>query len=534
MKKEELFEAMNDIDEDKIKKAGEYSVQKKNTLVKWIAPIACAAAAFLLLIFCLPLFKGRGGVSGEEPGTPGSDGGVQTGGNKTQEGSTAGSGSTDSGPADNGAKDTVRPAEASGEVTVPVAAAVYPDEVKRLMAECPEPVAEGMSAEDFLYGSDHWDWWEGYRETLDYDLNRSMGGYYQSVMEKLLVSDENTVCSPLNTYFAFSMLAEVSEGDTRQQILDMLGVADIESLRKNTSDLFLSNYVDTPVIKSLPANSIWLNGDLDYNEDTLDTLSEKYFVSSFRGKAGSEEMNEALRIWTDTNTGGLLSEYTKDMYLSEDLIMSIVSTMYYKAMWQDKFIAQSTDKAVFHGTKGDTQVDMMHITKLMGVYMGKQYSAVNLTVNDGGTMYFILPEEGRDVDSLLSDDEICKMISAGYNGDEWVPALAHISVPKFKVSCKSDIAGMLTELGVRDVMDASKADFTPLTQTGGVFLGKAEHAAMVEIDEEGITGAAYTQLDLCGAGMPPDEMYFTVDRPFMFIITGYDNSVLFAGVIRNL
>ena len=81
--------------------------------------------------------------------------------------------------------------------------------------------------------------------------------YYSSLMEKLLVSkDDNTVCSPLNTYIAFSMLAEVSDGNTRKQILDMLGTSDIETLRKNVSKLWEINYVDTPILKSLLANSL--------------------------------------------------------------------------------------------------------------------------------------------------------------------------------------------------------------------------------------------------------------------------------------
>ena len=93
---------------------------------------------------------------------------------------------------------------------------------------------------------------------------------------------------------------------------------------------------------------------------------------------------------------------------------------------------------------------------------------------------------------------------------------------------------MLKELGITDAMNATLADFSPLTDQSGIFLNKAEHAAMVEIDEEGVTGAAYTDMELCGAGLPEDEIDFTADRPFMFIITGGDGSILFAGTIKNI
>ena len=48
----------------------------------------------------------------------------------------------------------------------------------------------------------------------------------------LVSEDENTVCSPINLYIAFAMLAETSDGNTRQQILDMLGAQDMDTLRE--------------------------------------------------------------------------------------------------------------------------------------------------------------------------------------------------------------------------------------------------------------------------------------------------------------
>ena len=77
-------------------------------------------------------------------------------------------------------------------------------------------------------------------------------------------------------------------------------------------------------------------------------------------------MNEALRTWTDSNTGGLLSDYTKDMSISPDTVLEILSTIYYKAMWRGEFRTDNTTQETFHGTKGDTTVDMMHKTDMMG------------------------------------------------------------------------------------------------------------------------------------------------------------------------
>ena len=175
-----------------------------------------------------------------------------------------------------------------------------------------------------------------------------MDAYYQKLMEQMLVSDnENTVCSPINLYIAFAMLAETSDGNTRQQILDMLGAQDMDTLRKNISSLWKSNYADTPALKSVLANSLWLDGEETYNDTTLQRLAEQYYASTFRGTPGSEEMNQALRTWTDDNTGGLLKEYTKDMAIAPETVFELVSTIYYKAMWRENFWEVDTEKETF-------------------------------------------------------------------------------------------------------------------------------------------------------------------------------------------
>lgn len=77
------------------------------------------------------------------------------------------------------------------------------------------------------------------------------------------------------------MLSEITDGNTRAQILAALKANDIESLRKNVSALWQSNYANDPSFTSLLANSLWLNSDVKYKEETLKRLAGDYFISSF-------------------------------------------------------------------------------------------------------------------------------------------------------------------------------------------------------------------------------------------------------------
>jgi serine protease inhibitor len=475
VKKEDLFVAIGEIDARSVQRAEWYRANAKPAWVRWAALAACVALLVGVFAAAARLKNGRGGETAE---------------------------------------------------------------LVSVRAQYPEPTAKKLSPKQFMESRAHGAWWLDYQKKVKASsaAREGMDGYDAAIMEKLLVSDEeNTVCSPLNTYFAFAMLAEVSAGNTRQQILDMLGVSDMDTLRENVHALWEGNYADTPMLTSILANSIWLNNDVQYQDETLNTLAGQYYASSFRGKPGSKEMDEALQAWTDENTGGLLSQYTKDLKLDKNTVLALVSTIYYKASWQSDFGQWNTAKETFHGVKGDTEVDMMHQTESMDVCRTDAFTAVNLYLKDSGEMIFFLPDEGTDVNSLLSDPDVLRAVN--FTGGGWDHPLVNLSVPKFRVSAKTDLIETIRALGVTDALNRDTADFTPLTEEAeNMRLTEAQHAAMVEIDEKGVTGAAYTEMAVVteGAVEVPEIIDFVLDRPFMFVITGADGSILFSGVVRNI
>lgn len=411
-------------------------------------------------------------------------------------------------------------------------------DIKVIEAVYPEAISEGADPEAFVMGDDHWDWWQSYRELVNASAGQQNGmdAYYAAILKEVLVTDrnENTVCSPLNIYVALSMLAEVSDTDTRAQILEALEADDMESLRSRAKALWEANYLDTPVIRSLLADSLWLRNDITYHEDTLRRLAEDYHASSFTGEMGSAELDKKLQDWTDQNTGGLLSEYTKDMTLDARTVLGLVSTIYYKAAWNEKFQADRTEDAVFHGAAGDTNVQMMHRDDMMQFFRTNRFQAVSLGLSDSGSMYFFLPEEGTDVRTLVTDPDALR-ICRGTWEQETAYLIVHLSIPEFKVSRKTELMDSLQKLGITDALDPEKADFSPLTdEADQIWLNAAEHAAMVEVDEEGVTGAAYTELAMAGAGMPQEEVELVLDRPFYFAIVSPDGSLLFSGIVQTI
>lgn len=410
--------------------------------------------------------------------------------------------------------------------------------VAAVEADNPEKVAASLSLEEYMVSEARADWLESYQSKVakSKDAQAEISEYESALMKELLVSDtENTVCSPINTYIAFAMLAEVTDGNTRQQILDALNVRSIEMLRSNIETLWKSNCVDTPAVKSLIANSLWLNDAVSYNDSTLKRLAKNYYASSFTGTPGSKAMDRALREWTDEKTGGLLSEYTRNMSINKDMVLELVSTIYYEGIWQDAFTADATSEGIFHGVSGDTTADMMHASRTANVFRTDNFAALELELSDSGSMYLLLPEEGVDVNELAADSNVMKMILK--ESKESDLKMVNMTIPKFKVSSKRNLTDAMRSLGIKDALDPATADYSPLTnELEGIVLDKAEQAAMVEVDEDGVIGAAYTELGMKMTSLMPEyeTVDFVVDRPFMFVITGADGSAIFAGIERNL
>ena len=413
-----------------------------------------------------------------------------------------------------------------------------PARVLAIEAEGPAPEAEELPAEEFLMGDAHWDWWEAQRERINESTARQEGmeRFYEDLLGDLLATEEqeNAVCSPLNIYLALSMLAESSDGNTRDQILNVLQAGTLGELRSRVRALLDANEMDTPAVKSLPAASLWLRDDLHYHEETLQRLTDEYDASSYRGEMGSEAMDRMLQEWTDEHTGGLLKEYTGEMNLQPETVMALVSAIYFKAAWSQRFAPERTEEKIFHGAAGDTPVPMMRRDDMMPYYRLNRFRAVSLGLSDSGSVCFFLPEEGTDVRSLAGDPDVIR-ICRGMRQEESSYPLVHLTVPKFEVSGKTDLMETLARLGITDAADPELADFSPLTsEAEKIWLDKAEHAAMVKMDEEGVTGAAYTELAMAGAGMPQLEVDFTLDRPFFFAVTAADGSILFAGILQTI
>ena len=425
-------------------------------------------------------------------------------------------------------------AQASGQLAAPpeVASVPYPKET--------DYVKNGTVDYD-AYDKAYDAWLDARQAKLQTTVDPAdVAHWFTSSIPVLLqdAGEENRVCSPLNVYMALAMLAAVTDGESRGQILSALGADSLDELQTRAALLWQENSWDDGLVTSMLANSIWLRDGYEYNEETLRKLGEDFFASAFSGEMGSDSYNTELQNWIDQNTGGLLAEQVSGVQLRPETVLALVSTIYYSAQWSDPFYEQNNTQDTFHAPSGDETATFMHRSSGGTVYYGEGFMATGLSLQNSGYMWLLKPDAGVNAAELLQSGDAVDFLLA--NGDwaqsQW--AEIDLSIPKFDVSSDLDLLDALAQLGMTDVQTPGTADFTPLTTANQLPLAltEAKHAARVKIDEDGCEAAAYTILMVTEtAEMPPEEIVeFKLDEPFLFAITGIDGLPLFVGVVNQV
>lgn len=376
------------------------------------------------------------------------------------------------------------------------------------------------------------------RRKLAKNINEYSNFYKTSAREILGSADgENMVYSPLALYEALSMLAEITDGSTRDEVLEVLNSPDIETQRDRAQTLFVSNYSEATGSMVLPAASLWINVDYPYNKEAVDSLAFNYFADSYLFDGYDESSTARIQNWINEKTRGLLKEAVEGVELTPDSILNICTTLYFNGRWSDWFYKDYTEEMTFHSPSGDITTDFMYKQESGSLFLGSNFTAViNSFENDGGLMYFILPNEGETVDDVLSSDEYLDFvfIRNPRQDFDYYDAIVHQRIPKFDISSDVSLNQALKNLGIEKVFTGN-GDFSNLiSEKYPVSVDKVQHAARIKIDEEGCEAAAYVDLGLVGeAPPPPEEVYFTADRPFIIVIKTDTNQPLFMGVVNN-
>ena len=416
-----------------------------------------------------------------------------------------------------------------------IAEAAYPE-----MPPYPDESLLETDPDAYNKALDEWGNWKYSRRDsydafgLDTDI---YNGFFESTLNAFLNNSngENAIYSPLSLYFALGICAEISDGNTRKQLLSLLQQNNTDSLRDYSNRLWNINYSDDGVAKCVLANSLWTNSNIECNRSTLDLLAQNYYASSYSGDPANDEYNQMFRKWLNSQTDDMLNDFTSNMKFSPEMLLTLVSTVSYSGKWNYTFDVKDTKPDVFYTENGKSKCDFMNAEFCVPYSRGERFTAVSLPVAENGEMRIILPDEGINVDELLSDEEAIGYMSCRHPSlyKNYQDVTVILSVPKFDVSSHIDLKDGLMQLGVTDIFSET-SDLSPLgLGKDGASLSQAIQDTRVIADEEGCRASTITEMGLFTGAPPEERQPFTVNRPFIFEIVSVYGNPLFVGIVNN-
>lgn len=346
---------------------------------------------------------------------------------------------------------------------------------------------------------------------------------------------DNKLCSPLNLYLDLALLAESGEGRTREQILSLLGEDSIEQLRTDAKALWLANYRDDGTGVCVLANSLWLDRSRSYQQETVTRLARDYYASVYRGEMGTSELDQDLQTWLSRQTGGALDEQASGLTTEADTSFLLLSSVAFSADWTKAFSPRETESKRFFGAAEDVEADFMMEHAELGTdclsFRGDRFSGARKLLKDGSAVWFFLPEAGTGAtpEELADDGQLWSMLQDPENTADWEYPDLSLEVPRLELSVQTELTDSLRSLGITDVFDKDLADLSPLTGAqDGTYLARADHAVSLSLGEDGCRASSYTVLDFTKYGYG-----FTLDRPFLLILTNPQGLPLFCGVVNQ-
>lgn len=382
---------------------------------------------------------------------------------------------------------------------------------------------------------------------LDETLMESTNAFAYQFGDKLASEGENYFFSPYSICSALAVLDNAAGGETKEQIEQMLGIADLEHYNEQ-----LSFYMQEPQHEEArlqSANSIWIDrhctlADQAYT-DYLPLVEFYYGAEIWEADFAYEpdQTKDAINQWVEEHTGGMIPHYKEEV--DRDTVLSIINAVYFYGEWSAPFAAEATFEQTFHGENGDSDIMMMHQGELhLPYYEQDGLCGISLPYGDGSVvMNILLPagdasQSAAELFGLLSDAEKNHFLTTLMDSEtRFVESLA---IPKFTMDYSvRNMRQLLEELGMKAAFAPGEADFAGIADpdTSAFYVSDASHMAKLEVDELGSRAAAVTEFGIKNMAlvMEDDPVSFIADRPFVFFIQDKDaGMILFMGEVRNL
>ena len=342
----------------------------------------------------------------------------------------------------------------------------------------------------------------------------------------------NLFISPLSISMALGMTYNGSAGSTKTAFEQTLGYTgmdqkDINSTYKSLLDYFPT--CDNKVTLDI-ANSIWYRQDFPVLQNFIDT-NKKYFNAQISPLDFNDPgAKDIINKWVSDNTNNKIPTIIDE--IKPEHVMFLINAVYFKGLFKMTFDKTKTADAPFKLPDGTSkQVLMMNQKASHLFFENSVFSSLELPYSNGRyNMEIFVPKDGSTVDDIIN--QLTVPVWNNWLNSYTLQQEVIVNLPKFKFSYEETLNNSLTALGL-GVAFTSSADFTNINQGGKLLISEVKHKTYVDVNEEGTEAAAVTSVGISVTSVG-NEVYFNVDRPFLFMISEKESkSILFVGKVMD-
>ncbi|EPB78059.1 serine proteinase inhibitor [Ancylostoma ceylanicum] len=348
-------------------------------------------------------------------------------------------------------------------------------------------------------------------------------------MLRQLPVNQSAVLSPVSVIFALAMVQAGAKGKTKTEINQVIskGAKD-EEIVDFYSGLSKDILNAGGGVKTRIANGFFLDKKYTIEEAYANTIKDKYSAEVQAMDFGqTKEAAKTIDGFVSNTTEGKIRNFVTEDTV-RDAFSIIINAIYFTAEWEYPFYTTLTKNLTFFSSENDKkEIEFLSDSNERRLYAeDEDMEVLSLRYKDTSYAFNIfLPKERFALHELrkkLNGDAIQKLLT------NLKLTYMSLSIPKMKIEKDFDLRAALMAMGVKMIFSDS-ADLSDITESPPLKVTRANHKAIIEVDEKGTTAAAATSFKIEPRSRKPDPtVKFVANHPFIFILTK-NNNPLFIG-----
>lgn len=357
------------------------------------------------------------------------------------------------------------------------------------------------------------------REVRDYS------GQYRKLAGDLLrefraeAGEENIMISPLSILLLLAMAADGAKGDTRDEIMKMLGNPEAGEIL----GWLQKEIARDPAFSSANALCVRQDAAPGVREDYRKRLKQIYEGEIF----SSADMARDVTEWIRKNTRGMIQNEVPETI--NRMLLCLLNAVAFEGSWETPYSDYQIGTRDFTNADGTKSKVKMLFEEGRGHVSSRDFTGfVKDYMGDHFRYMALLPrKEGKEaLDIAIAHLDLNRL------GDPIYATEVKTGLPEHRFEFSRELKPILREMGVQKIFEPG-ADLSAMSAFQ-MPVESMSHKTFIDVDRAGTRAAAVTDFAMAECWEPEkryEEVY--LNRPFVFAIC-WNMLPIFIGVVSHL